>query len=128
MELDRPRVLIAHALMVYAESLAVLLAERRPCLAIRLLAPAELEAAVAAAPGAVVVTDRLTQAVEAHASGWLLYYPDRENVSIDGGQDPPRRIEVPRFAEILRAIDGLVARCFSAVPRPRPAATADAER
>jgi hypothetical protein len=94
MEPDRPHVLIAHALASYAEPLAILLAELRPGLDVRLVAPAELDAAVAADPGAVVISDWLSPAVASHAGGWLLYYPDHENVAIVGGQCAPQRIEV----------------------------------
>jgi hypothetical protein len=124
---DRSRVQVAHTLALYAEPLAVLLAERRPRFDVRRLDPAELDEAIAAAPGAIVVTDRLTPAIERHAGGWLLYYSEQENVAIAGGQGAPRRIEVPWFADTLAAIDRLVARRFPAARRDCLAETADTE-
>ena len=116
METARPRVLIAHELASYAEPLAILLAERRPCIDVRLVAPAEIAGAVADAPAAIVVTDRLTPDVEAHAAGWLLYYPDHRNVALVGcaGDGEPHRIDLPRFADVMAAIDGLLLRWFAA--------------
>jgi hypothetical protein len=110
----RPLVLIAHGLSLYSETLAQLLAERWHGLDIRLLDPAELEGVLVAAPGAIVVAECLTPAIEAHASGWLLYYPNEQNVAIAGGQGARRWIESPSLADILAAIDGLIVQQFPA--------------
>jgi hypothetical protein len=119
---DSPCVLITHALTSYAESLARVVAELRPCLDVRLLRAADLDAELAAHTGAIVVTDRLTPAIETHSSAWLLYYPDRQNIAIAGGRGSARVLEAPSFSEILATIDDLVARSSRAplVPVPPP--------
>lgn len=113
MDLHRPRVLISHELTSYAEPLAILLAERRPCLDVRLIAPADLGAAIAEARGSVVITDRLISAVETHAGGWLLYFPGHENLVVVRGAGGLHRIEMPHFDEVLAAIDGLLVECMA---------------
>ena len=113
--LGPPRILIAHELTFYGESLAALLAERWHSLDIRLLDSAELESVLVAAPGAIVVADRLTLAVVAHAIGWIIYNADQENVAIAGDQGAQCSIEEPRLADILAAIDGLIVQHFPAV-------------
>lgn len=110
-----PRILIAHELALYGETLATLLSERWHSLDIQLLDPAELEGALIAAPGAIVVASRLTPAIMAHTSGWIIYYPDQENVALAGDQGSQRSIEVPGLADILAAIDGLLVQHFPAI-------------
>lgn len=124
----RPRVLVAHAFASSAEPLALILGERRPHLDVRFIALEDLDAAVESHPGAVVVGDRLSAAVETHAAGWVLYYPhpDHPNIAVIGDRAGSRRIERPEVADVFAAIDEFVARYFPAVPldgAPADAAT-----
>ena len=82
----------------------------RSSLVLRSVAPAELDSAIVAEYGAIVVSSRLSPAIEAHAGGWLLYYPEHANVAIVGEDSSSRRIENPAFPDILAALDGLIAR------------------
>lgn len=110
--LSQPQILIAHEMTLYSESLAILLAERWRGLDIRLLDPAELEDALIAEPGAIVIASRLTPAVTTHASGWIIYYPNQENVALTGDHGSQRAIEAPRLADIIAAIDGFLFQHF----------------
>lgn len=110
----QPRILIAHELALYGETLAVLLAGRCRHVEILALSPSELEASLVAAPGAIVFTDRLTPALAAHACAWLLYYPECANVVIAGGGGATQRIAEPCLADVLAAFDRLVTLCFPA--------------
>ena len=107
---SQPSVLVSHDMHVYAETLVTLLVQLRPDLDIQRVPPAELDEAVQARSGAIVVSSRLSSAVETHAGGWLLYYPDHANVAIVGEETGSRRIENPTFPDVLAALDGLVAR------------------
>lgn len=110
MTVNSPSVLVSHELNVYAESLVSTLAAARPSLDVHRVAPAELDSAIVAQTGAIVVSSRLSPAIEAHAGGWLLYYPEHANVAIVGVDSGSRRIENPAFQDILAALDCLIAR------------------
>ena len=118
METPQPRILVSHQLSVYAESLVAVLAEIRPCFQITQSVPTELDDALTRAPGAVVISDRLTPTVAAQTSGWLLYYPDQANVAVVGGGSGEERIDNPDFPDILAAVDRLVAWCFPTFANP----------
>ncbi len=107
--IDSPRILVAHDLALYAESLATILPEFRPHLRIHLLGPEELEVLVQALTGTIVICGRLTPVVATHASGWMLFHPDRENVLVVGGNATSYRIEEPHLIDVLGAIDHLLA-------------------
>ncbi len=110
MTTSRPSVLVSHELNIYAETLAGILTALRPGFDVRHVAPAHLDAAVEACTGAIVVSGRLSPAIEAHAGGWLLYYPEQANLAVVSDEGDGRRIENPQFPDILAAIDGLIAR------------------
>jgi len=116
MTTSRPSVLVAHELNIYAETLAGILAALRPCLDVHHVAPAQLDAAVEARAGSIVVSGRLSSTIEEHAGGWLLYYPDQANVAVVGDDGAGRRIENPQFPDILAAIDELIARLARWLP------------
>ena len=116
MESTQPSVLVSHDLHVYAVTLVSLLAQLRPHLNVQHVLPVELDEAVQARTGAIVVSSRLSSAVETHAGGWLLYYPEQANVAVVGEDPGSRRIENPEFPDILSAIDGLIARLARLVP------------
>jgi hypothetical protein len=119
MSTPQASVLVTHRLFLYAETLATVLAEWRPCLTVRQLTPDELADALAAHPEPlVIVTDEVTPAVDQHAGGWLLYLPDDQNVMVSKSDGPPDRIERPVFADVVAAIDRLVS---YAVPGWNPA-------
>ena len=107
---SRPCVLVSHELNIYAEALVGSLAAARPCLDVHHVTDAQLDDAVEARAGSVVVSGRLSPAIEAHAGGWLLYYPEQANVAVVGEDPDNRRIENPEFPDILSAIDALIAR------------------
>ncbi len=108
----QPRILIAHELALYSQTLAALVAGWRHHVEIRVLSPSELEASLAAAPGAIVITDRLTPALVAHACAWILYYPECANVAIAGGHGATQCITEPCLADVLAMLDRLVTPCF----------------
>ncbi len=104
----------------------MILPELRPHLRIHLLGPEELEVLVQALPGAIVICGRLTPVVATHASGWMLFHPDQENVLVVGNNAESYRIEEPHLGDVLGAIDHLLAQ--SAVAGPRPGAAQSALR
>ncbi|MDP9357608.1 MAG: hypothetical protein M3R02_20445 [Chloroflexota bacterium] len=107
-EIDRPRILVAHDLAMYAESLATILPELRPDLRVHLLGPEELEVLVQALSHAIVICRRLTAVVATHSSGWILFHPDGENVLVVGGNGRSYRIEKPQLVDVLDAVDALI--------------------
>ncbi len=113
---SRPCVLVSHELNIYAEALVGSLAAARPCLDVHHVTDAQLDDAVEARAGSVVVSGRLSPAIETHAGGWLLYYPEQANVAVVGEEPDSRRIENPEFPDILAAIDGLIARLARWLP------------
>jgi len=114
--IDRPRILVAHDLATYAKSLATILPELRPDLRVHLLGAEELEVLIQSLPGAIVICARLTPAVAAHSSGWILFHPDRENVLVVGGKGTPYRIVEPDLVDVLDAVDVLIAQLAASAP------------
>jgi hypothetical protein len=105
-----PLVLVAHEPTSYRETLAEILPELRPRLRVRLVEPDDLDATAARLRPAVVVCGRLSAAVRAHAGAWVLLYPDGEDRAAVGGVPEPYRLEHPKLADVLAAIDSAVAR------------------
>ena len=114
--IDHPRILVAHDLALYAESLASILPELRPELRAHHLGPVELEMLVQALPGAIVICGRLTSVVHRHAAGWILLHPEQENILVVGRKGWSYRVEEPQLADVLDAVDGLLARMRLATP------------
>jgi hypothetical protein len=103
------RVLIAHSLNTYASSLAGLLQEIRPALAIERVEIDDLDDRIATVPGALVIADRTSDAIDERAAACILYYPDQRNVAIVRSGSAPRTIENPAWEDMLSAIDSAVA-------------------
>jgi len=103
------RVLIAHSLNTYASSLAGLLHEIRPALAIERVEVDDLDDRLATTPGALVIADRTSDAIEQRAGACILYYPEQRNVAIVRNGPSPRTIENPAWEDVLSAIDSAVA-------------------
>ena len=115
MDLDRPHILVAHPLTTAAEAVAALLAEQRPRYAVRLLAPAELDTALTAAPAPIVVCGEPSLAVQRRARGWIALLPAGQNVALVGVGDEWRVLHAPPFAQVVAAVDDLLARTAAPV-------------
>src|SRR5690348_2827059 len=103
------RVLIAHSLKTYAPTLAGLPQEIRPLLEIERVEVDDLDDRLATAPGALVIADRSSDAIDQRAGACILYYPDQQNVAIVRSGPAARTIENPAWEDMLSAIDSAVA-------------------
>lgn len=111
--MDQPRILVAHPLTAAAEAIAALLAELRPCYAVRLVAPADLDAALTDDPAPIVVCWEPSPAVQERARGWIALLPAGQNVALVGAGDEWRVLRSPSFAVVVAALDDLLARPVS---------------
>jgi len=68
--------------------------------------------------GTLTWTETTVVTVEAHAGGWVLFYPypDNPNLAIVGDRRESRQIELSEVVDLYAAIDELIARRFPAVP------------
>jgi len=109
-------VLVSHALTAYASSLAGVLRHIRPQLDVRVVAPGDLECALSMLPGAVVVSDVISPAIRQKSSGWILYYPDQQNLAVAKVDGDERAMENPSLDDVLLALD----RSTGIAPNARP--------
>ena len=105
MDTSHLHVLISHALATYASALSGLLRHVRPHLDVRVVLPADLESELAKRPGAVVVSDVISPAIKRHSGGWILYYPDQQNLAIAEVGGFQRTLENPSLDDVLLFLD-----------------------
>jgi hypothetical protein len=103
------QVIIAHSLGIYSSALAGLLQEIRPALMVRRVEIDELHDSARSTPGALVIADRVNEAIEDCAIASILYYPDQQNVAVVIAGGLSRTIENPAWEDLLEVIDHVVA-------------------
>ena len=98
-------VLIAHALTTYVSTLAGFLSFERPHFRVQMVDPLDLDGALARVPGAFVVSDVLSPPARQSGAGWILYYPDQQDVAIVNIDGTEQTIENPALEDVLSALD-----------------------
>jgi hypothetical protein len=76
------RIVLGNNPRAYRETLAAALGVLRPQIEIVAVPPAELDAAIADQAPDFVVCSELTEAVETHALGWALLYPEGSSLCV----------------------------------------------
>ena len=106
--MDAPLVLVSLPDPRASRALAERLAELRPGWRVQVVAPAELEAALAAEPGSVAVTDEPSAAVQDTARAWVAWRPSGRDVALVGGGDRWRTLRHPALEAVAAGIEGVL--------------------
>jgi hypothetical protein len=119
---DRPCVLVALPLRGERELLAEGLARKRPAYEVRPVAPEALATALeAGSPPIAICGDEVPSSLPFRARGWIVLHPSGQNAALVGVGDAWRTLKRPGLADLLAALDGLVARTAPPPPVPCPA-------
>jgi len=98
-------VLITHNLTTYASALAGVLGQIRPHFHVLMVAPADLDGELVRFPDALVVSDSISPAVKGSSGGWILYYPNQENVAVVNVDGREHTVPNPVLEDVLTALD-----------------------
>ncbi len=99
------QILVGNEPRAYREVIAGALQALRPMVAISMIDPALLEAALAECQPALVLCSRLTAAIQSTARSWLLLYPDGEGSAIATIAGQERDIPGIDFEALLAIVD-----------------------
>lgn len=100
-----PYLLIGTALPLYREVLSGALQALRPDVAVRTVAPEELEATVSCLRPWLVICSATSAVIEELAPAWVLLYPDERRHSVVSVAGARRTIPHPTIDELVRLVD-----------------------
>ncbi len=103
--MDNVRVLVANEPRAYRETLAAAFQRLRPHLAVIMVEPADLDAAVRALAPRVVVCSQLTPLVEQTVPTWVLLYPAGQRAAVLRSAHERTTVEDIGLAGLLDLID-----------------------
>jgi len=99
------QILVGNEPRAYREVIAGALQALRPMVAISMIDPALLEAALAECQPALVLCSRLTAAIQSTARSWVLLYPDGDGRAVATVAGQERDIPGIDFEALLAIVD-----------------------
>jgi hypothetical protein len=105
----QPHVLIANVPATYRALLARVLPQLRPRLAVRQVDPTALDELLESLHPRLVICSSLTEHVVRFAAAAIILYPEGSNEAILAIAGVNRHLVAPQFADLLAAVDAVVA-------------------
>jgi hypothetical protein len=104
------RVMVAHSLVAYRETICAALKELRPHLEVFTTDPKDLDAEFRRLSPQLVVCSRVTEFVEREALAWIKLYPDQASevvVSLDGEKTTYPDVDLETLLSIVEEAERL---------------------